>query len=261
MSIFTKFGLNGNPFSESVTGNDILMDGRFQSVFDQLELLPQVGSMGSLTGRTGVGKTTLLKMLISSWRTLNDVYYLHLGNLQNIGLIRAILKELGELPRLGKDRMFEQLYANLSRKQRPLCLILDEAQLLETRSMTDIRIMCGHLDFANRLIIVFSGQPALNTTLNAETLTDLRERMNIQCHLPSMSLPETIGYVEYRLEKAGASKSIFEEGAIKLMHHHGEGVPRRINQVAIKALMNAYSTKQKNVTEKIMREACASDRS
>lgn len=261
MSIFESFGLKNNPFSESVEPDSILMDGRFCSVFDPLELLPQVGSIASLTGRTGVGKTTLLRQLIKTWRKVNDVYYLHMGNLQSTGLFRSILMTLGEQPRMGKDRMFAQLYAHLSRKQRPLCLIIDDAQLLEMRAMTDLRILCGHLDLADRLILVLSGQPQLNTMLQSETLRDLRERMNVRSHLSSMKIAETFAYIEHRLEKAGAKDEIFDEASIKLLHHHGEGVPRRIHQTAIKAMMNAWGMGRKTVDEKTLREACAADRS
>jgi general secretion pathway protein A len=261
MNIFESFGLNGNPFAENVESDDILLDARFRAALDPLEALPHIGTMGVLTGRTGVGKTTLLRSLIDTWRTTHDVYYLHLGNLRSVGLLRALLNTLGERPRLGKDRMFEQLYTHLSRKQRLMCLVIDEAQLLEVHAMTDLRVLCGHLELANRLILVLSGQGNLDATLNADALTDLRERINIRAHLSSMSLPETFAYIEHRFQRAGAGNPVFDEQSIKLLHRHGEGVPRRINQVGIKAMMNAWNAGDTTVNEMTLRDACAADRS
>ena len=40
MSIFESFGLNANPFAESLEAKNTLMDARFQSAFDPLEILP-----------------------------------------------------------------------------------------------------------------------------------------------------------------------------------------------------------------------------
>jgi general secretion pathway protein A len=261
MSIFESFGLKTHPFSEVVDPANILKDGRFKSVFDPLSVLPEVGSMAMLTGRTGVGKTTLLRQLISTWRVQYDVHYIHLGNLHSLGLMRTIITTVGERPRMGKDRMFEQFYAHLSKKQRPLCLIIDEAQLLDIRSMTDLRVLCCHIELANQLILVLSGQPPLNSLVQASTLTDLRERMSLRTHLPSMTLPETIHYIDHRLKAAGAEDGIFDEDSVRLLHHHGEGVPRRIHQVAIKAMMNAWSVGRNRIDEKMLREACAADRS
>jgi type II secretory pathway predicted ATPase ExeA len=261
MKIFESFGLTHNPFSEAIEPEAILMDGRFRLAFDALELLPEVGTIGSLTGRTGVGKTTLLRQLIKQWRVLNDVYYLHTGNLHSTGLFRSILVTLGEQPRMGKDRMFTQLYDHLSRKQRPLCLIIDDSQLLDMQAMTDLRVLCGHLELSKRLILVLVGQPKLNSLLQSESLRDLRERMNVRCHLSSMKLPETFSYMEHRLKQAGSETEIFDEESIKLLHHHGEGVPRRIQQTAIKAMMNAWNVGAKTIDSKTLREACAADRS
>ena len=228
---------------------------------DPLVVLPEIGTIATLTGRTGVGKTTLVRQLLESWRSINDVYYLHLGNLRSTGLLRALLSLLGEKPRMGKDRMFNQLYAHLSRKQRPLCLVIDEAQLLDPPTMTDLRVLSAHPDLANRLVMLLSGQPMLERLLQAESLTDLRERVCLQAHLPSMELPETISYVQHRVQMAGGDPELFDEASLKIIHLHSEGVPRRVNQIALKALLNAWNLKTTTVGEKILREACAADRS
>ena len=177
MSIFETFGLKGNPFGETIHENSILEDGRFKTALDPLLLLPEVGTMATLTGRTGVGKTTLVRRLMSRWQVTNDVHYLHLGNLRSTGLLRSLLTTLGERPSLGKDRMFGQLYAHLARKQRPLCLVIDEAQLLDPITMTDLRVLCANPELSHRLVLLLCGQPMLGRLLQAESLTDLRERM------------------------------------------------------------------------------------
>lgn len=261
MSVFEPFGLNGNPFSETVDEGSILEDGRFQTSMDPLLMLPEVGSMATLTGRTGVGKTTLVRRLMSRWQVVNDVHYLHLGNLKSTGLLRSLLTTLGERPSLGKDRMFGQLYAHLARKQRSLCLVIDEAQLLDPVTMTDLRVLCANPDIPHRLVLLLCGQPMLGRLLQAESLTDLRERMCMEVHLPSMQASETMAYVIHRLREAGGDGETFDEAALKMLHRHSEGVPRRVHQVAIKAMMNALSSGKDTVDEKILRQACAAERS
>lgn len=261
MKIFASLGLTANPFCENSFSGVTLNDARFQTALDPLTVLPEIGNIATLTGRTGVGKTTLVRQLMGRWQEVNDVHYLHLANLRSTGLFRALLCTLGEKPRLGKDRMFEQLYAHLARKQRPLCLVMDEAQLLDPATLTDLRVLSAHPELSHRWVLLLCGQPMLERLLQAESLTDLRERVCLQVHLPSMQPAETIQYVQHRLQAAGGSADLFEESALKMLHLHSDGVPRRVNQIALKALLNAVGAKQTHVDEKILRGACAADRS
>ena len=257
--IFESFGLTENPFSEVLSDKNILIDARFKIALEHLKILPDIGNIGVLTARTGVGKTVLLQKLMDVWRKNYDVYYLHLGNLKETGLIRSLLNTLGEQPRISKDGMFSQLYSCLSKKQRYLCLLLDEAQLMGIPTLTDIRLLGGDLALSGKLKIILSGQPLLKRTLQSDPLTDLRERVNITVNLSSMNHPETHAYIEHRLKCAGAKKSIFDEASIKLIYHHTEGVPRRINRVAIKAMINAWQKKETQIDEVSLRLACEAD--
>lgn len=261
MSFFKSFGLNKNPFSESIPQTSILMDERFQSSFDTLKVLPEIGMIGILTGRTGVGKTTLLQLLMKTWRVQNDVYYLHFGNLHSMGLLRSILIILGEQPRLTKDGMMRQFYSHLFKKQRPLYLIIDEAQLLDANTITDLRILCGDLDYSERFKLVLAGQPDLNRLLNTESIVDFRERISLQTHLSSMTEIETSIYLEHRLEKAGATNSIFDKDATRILYHHSEGIPRRLHQTALKAMLNASAIGKITIDVSIIKKACSADRS
>lgn len=257
--IFETFKLDNNPFQEGLELEDIQLDARFNMALEPLLLLPKVGDIATRIGRTGTGKTTLLQKLMDIWKVNHDVDYLHLGNLKGAGLFRAIRMTLGERPRMGKDRMFEQVYQCLAKKQRCLCLLIDEAQLMDTSSMTDLRLLGGNLDLRGRLKLVLSGQPLMLRTLKTETLTDLRERICMNLNLKSMTLPESHAYLEHRLKQAGAQSEIFDDAAIKLMYHHSEGVPRRLNKVALKAMMNAWAKKETIIDEMTMRQACEAD--
>lgn len=259
MTIFEHFNLTGNPFIESIPLDRIHLDGRFKSALASLTSLPELGDMALLTGRTGTGKTTLLKILMDNWKAHYDVHYLHLGNLHGSGLLRAILDTVGEQPRMGKDRMFTQLFTHLEKKQRPLCLLVDEVQLMDIPSMTDLRLLSGDIELAGRLKLLLSGQPQMKKTLQAESLTDLRERMTMEIHLNRMSQSETHAYIERRLNGVGCKVEIFEEEAIKLIYHHTEGIPRRINRISLGAIMIAYQRKIVKIDESIIRDACVAE--
>ena len=269
--IFKHFKLDANPFTENIALRDIHLDARFKAALTQLIELPKIGNIAVLTGRTGVGKSTLLKSLKEKWAPNYEVFYIHLGNLKGTGLFRAILTALGERPRLGKDRMFDQIYAYATKKNRTLCLLFDEVQLMDSSSLTDLRLLGGCFECADRVKLVLSGQPQMLRTLQMDSLTDLRERVSLNIHLKSLTLPETHAYIEYRIAYAiypsnipsimATDIEIFDDNAIKIIFHHSEGVPRRINSVAIKAMLNAYQAGKTCVNDTMMREACAAEQS
>ena len=52
------------------------------------------------------------------------------------GLMKLIVTQLGEPPRRGKDRVYEQILERAQRAEGTLLLIFDEAHLLTTESLT-----------------------------------------------------------------------------------------------------------------------------
>ena len=257
--IFEKFACHSNPFSENIPSSAIHRNHYFSLILEQLELFPELGDIALLSARTGLGKTTLLTALMETWRSPYDVTYLHLGSLKGAGLMRAILHQLGEHPRMGKDRMFAQVFAQLSKRNRPLCLIIDEAQLMEVASMTDLRLLCSNPEMSGRLKLLLSGQPILEKTIQAEPLTDLRERLCLKVHLKPMSMTESIDYIAHRLNSVGGNMNIFEEDALQLIANATKGVPRKINGLCFRSMLSAINKEEKVIDANIVREVHASE--
>ena len=257
--ILNKFNCHTNPFSESVDDKGIYMDIRLKTALEQLQVLPEIGDIALVSARTGLGKTTLLQKLDQVWNKEYDVHYLHLGSLKGAGLFRAILNLLGERPRMGKDRMFAQVFAQLSKRSLPLCLMIDEAQLMDIPGMTDLRLLCGNLELAGRLKLILCGQPSLERTLQAESLTDLRERLCLRVQLKPMNLVQSIEYMDHRLKWAGAQLSVFTEEALQLIANSSEGVPRKINGLAFRAMLSAAHNDLAQIDASTVREVYASE--
>lgn len=257
--IFDAFQCTTNPFSDHWPLDELHLDQRFSSTLEQLDMFPEIGDMALLSARTGLGKTTLLRALTESWRTPYDVYYLHLGSLKGSGLFRAILNEFGERPRMGKDRMFAQIFSQLSKRSRPLCLLIDEAQLMDIASMTDLRLLCGAPEFEGRLKLLLSGQPIVEKTLQAESLTDLRERLCLKVQLKPMDMSESVDYIKHRMTAVGSKLNIFDEDALQLIVNASKGVPRKINRLALRSMLSALNKNKSTVDGNIVREVYASE--
>ncbi len=259
--IFEPLGCQTNPFAETIADENIHRSPPFLSVMEQLQLFPEVGDIALLSARTGMGKTTMLRALMQTWRTPYDVTYLHLGSLKGAGLFRAILHQLGERPRMGKDRMFAQVFAQLSKRNRPLCLLIDEAQLMDVASMTDLRLLCGDPELAGSLKLLLCGQPSVEKTMQVDALTDLRERLCFKQNLKPLDMTEAIDYIAHRLSLAGGKLNIFEEEALQLIVNATKGVPRRINGLSFRSMLSAVHRKVTSIDANIVREVYASEAS
>ena len=103
------FQLKAQPFSEHAPATSLWIDGRMQGLA-RLNYLVTGGTLGLVTGPTGAGKSALLKRFLHELsRQQCESVYCHLTHLKSSGLLKLVLSQLGEVPRRGKERLFEQI--------------------------------------------------------------------------------------------------------------------------------------------------------
>ena len=106
----------------------------------RLRYVAEHGTVGLVTGASGVGKSALLKRFMHElsgpgWHPV----YLHLTHLPAAGMLKLLVSKLDEVPRRGKDRLFQQILEKARRAEGTLLVILDEAHLLNVDALIDIR--------------------------------------------------------------------------------------------------------------------------
>ncbi len=155
------------------------------------------GDVGLITGPSGVGKSALLQRFIHDLpRPQYHPAYMHLTHLPAAGLLKLVAASLGEVPRRGKDRLFEQILEKARRLERALLLILDEAHLLGAEALTDIRLLVSSaLDDRPPLRVVLVGQESLRQTLRQSQHAALLNRIAVRHHLVPLTKPETATYM------------------------------------------------------------------
>jgi len=85
-------------------------------------------------------------------------------------------------------------------------------------------------DTSKLLQIILVGQPELIKTLALPELRQLRQRINIRCHLFPLTREEAEEYILHRLEIAGNREAVrFEEGTANAIYDYSRGIPRLIN--------------------------------
>ena len=104
------FKLTSQPFSEHTPAAALWPDERMNQGLARLHYLAEHATLGLVLGASGVGKSALLKRFLHGLRGPGtEAVYLHLTHLSAAALLKLLLCRLGEEPRRGKDRLFEQI--------------------------------------------------------------------------------------------------------------------------------------------------------
>jgi general secretion pathway protein A len=252
----THFKLTTQPFAERVAADALWQDDRMRQGLARLRYLAEQATVGLITGASGVGKSALLKRFLHELsRPQYEPVYLHLTHLPAAGLLKLLVAKLGEVPRRGKERLFEQILDKARHNEGTLLVILDEAHLLDSDALTDIRLLVSSaLDDAPPLKIVLVGQEPLRHTLRQSLHAALLHRIAVRHHLAPLSKPETATYIDFQIKRAGGSEKIFEPDTKELIHDYSGGIPRQINNLATACLLQAMAENRPRVSEAILRQ-------
>ena len=219
-----------------------------------------------MTGEVGTGKTLLVRCLL---QLLNrkDVAYAYVFNsrLSPVEFLQYIAGDLG-LNVAGKNKselLLELSNYLITRYQQKLTtvLVVDEAHHLEVEVLEEIRLLTN-LETAERklLQILLVGQPELDLKLDSFELRQLKQRIALRSQLEPLSLEETTGYIQRRLQLAGAtaqSSTLFPPETMARVFRHSSGIPRLINTVCENALITAFARQSQVVTPDIIDEVAS----
>jgi len=248
------FQFTSQPFAERVSAAALWQDDRMQQGLARLRYLAEQATVALITGASGVGKSALLKRFLHElhgprWQPV----YLHLTHLSPSGLLKLLVTKLGEVPRCGKDRLFEQILSKALQSEGSLLVILDEAHLIDANALTDIRLLISSaLDDAPPLKIVLAGQEPLRQTLRQSLHVDLLNRIAVRFHLPPLSKEQTASYIDFQVKQAGGAEKLFDPAVKNMIHDYSGGVPRQINNLATACLLQAAAQNASRIDESIL---------
>jgi len=253
------FKMKEQPFKENLGLEKFLCDQRFEQALARLKYFRDCGQLALVVGQTGTGKTSLLKLFMKDLPlNLYQPVFLQLTNLKPNAFLRMVVNRLGDVPKLGKERIFDQIITRIKQNESELLFIIDEAHLMSSQSFIDMRLLISHcVDTNLKIKVVLCGQESLSDKLKIYELRDLVNRINVQYYLKPLSKSQTIAYIDHRLKSVGVSDRIFDIEAKNLIHDYSGGNPRQINNISVVCLINAASKKCQKIGEIIVNEAMA----
>jgi general secretion pathway protein A len=216
-----------------------------------------------LTGEVGTGKTLLVRCLL---QLLNrkEVSYAYVFNslLSPLEFLQYIAGDFG-LPTSGKSKselllMLGHFLIERHQKKLTTVLVIDEAHHLSPEVLEEVRLLTNLETAEQKLLqILLVGQPELDAKLDSFELRQLKQRIALRAQLGALDLDETTGYIERRLELAGAkptTQTIFTAESIAAIHGYSRGIPRLINTICENALITTFSQQARVVTPQIIED-------
>jgi general secretion pathway protein A len=188
-------------------------------------------------------------------------------------LLREVLLDFGVVSRQGvrngrissasKHELISTLHdflLSLMAIRGSAVLIIDEAQHLSPQVLEQIRIISNLETNESKLLqIVLVGQLNLLDVLAAAEMRQLDQRISIRAALKPLTRDEVEAYIAHRLWVARGSAAVtFEAVALDRVHSYTGGVPRIINLLCDRSLMQSAQMRVNRVTAAIIDEAAAS---
>lgn len=208
-----------------------------------------------ITGEVGAGKTTIVRDLLESLDA-SSVVAAHLVSTQ-LGAEDALKMVCGAfgvpVRGTGKADMLmalEAYFITQTTQGKRCLLIVDEAQNLQPQAVEELR-MLSNFQFGDQALLqtFLVGQPEFREILQGPGMLQLRQRVTARCHLGPLDEEDTRAYIEHRLKCAGATdKPTFDEAVFKEIHQFTGGIPRRINTVCDRLLLQGYLAESTHIS-------------
>lgn len=255
---YPHFGLKEPPFKITPNTDFFFSGGNRGAILDALVYAITNGEgIIKVVGEVGSGKTMLCRMLQTILPEKIESIYLANPSVAPEEVLYAIAFELQlKLPKnADRLRVMQELQAHLLNRYaegRQVVIFVEEAQGMPLATLEEIRLLSNLETKQDKLLqIVLFGQPELDDNLNQEHIRQLRERITHRFNLGPLQTKDVGEYLIFRLRAAGYhGPHLFTESAIKKLSNAAEGLVRRVNILADKALLAAFAENVYQVTPK-----------
>ena len=258
------FGLKEPPF-RITPHTDFFFDGadRGATLDALLYAIQHEEGIVKVVGEVGSGKTLLCRVLIERLPKHVETIYLADPSFTRDEILYAVAEELKiefsrERATIALRALQDRLIASYAEGRRTVILI-DEAHAMPEETLEQVRLLSNIETSRHKLLqIVLFGQPELDEMLALPSMRQLKDRITHSFRMRPLSPAEAANYLSFRMRAAGyRGPDIFAPEAVALIARAADGLSRRINILADKALLSAFSEGMHAVSTRQARAAIA----
>jgi|SRR5690606_33736062 len=255
-SLLKWFGLKAIPFGKDLGSKQLFSYLQLDELNQILELAIESSSSVLISAQAGTGKTTAVRCFLESLPS-NRYRIVYLGNDQlGTNLFIRLGLELGLKP--SRSYRMIQLAQHIRRhvigSGKQLLLVIDEAHLLDYRTLEDIRLLTNSdMDSKSDIILFMLGHLWLRTKLKGHGHEALYQRMRFRYGLEGLSKQQTHEYIQHHLALVGCTKEILTSEALEHLFMASGGILREINNLMVDSMLKAMNLGLHKIDLKVIR--------
>jgi type II secretory pathway predicted ATPase ExeA len=260
---YAHFGLTQPPFKITPNTEFFFPGGNRGAILDALLYAISHGEgIIKVSGEVGSGKTMLCRMLQTCLPQQIESVYLANPSVSPDEIVHAIAFELqlpigGNIPRI---KVMQELHNYLLERhvqKRQVVIFVEESQSMPLATLEEIRLLSNLETGSHKLLqIVLFGQPELDEILRQPQIRQLRERITYSFSLTPLNAQQIKEYLMFRMRAAGyRGPDLFSPGVVHMITKASEGLTRRVNLLADKALLAAFADNTHTIKPKHIKAA------
>src|SRR5262249_4830218 len=208
------FGMTAIPFAKDI--EQLYLYPQIEELHQILDLTIESRTAALVTGQAGTGKTTAVRVFLHSLPA-NKYRIVYLGyDQKGSSMFARLALELGLhlSNQTGRQLQITQfIRRNIAGARRELVLVVDEAHLLEGKTLEDIRLLTNSdMDKRSDVILIMLGQLWLRTKLRGHEA--LYQRLRFRYGLEGLSQKQAEQYIQHHLALVGCRQNIFTDAAL-----------------------------------------------
>ena len=258
MEYYESLGLSGEPFSTSPDPAFFFPSREHRECLNRLEIAIRLRrGLSVILGNVGMGKTTVSRLLIKKFASQQSGFIIRLildptfksefefiKHLTNSFGIQSNARSTFEY----KNELQNYLLQKGVQDKKIIVLIIDEGQKLTPPYIEVLRTLLNYETNEYKLLqlVIFAQQEFLHKMRRQPNFID---RVNLGYVINPLNEEDTRGLIRFRLRKAGLprDKALFTEKAMREIHVHSQGYPRRITRLCHDTLIQMIRSEKSMV--------------
>jgi len=249
------FGLQRQPFKITPDTSMFYTGNKRGAALEALKYAILSGEgIIKVVGEVGAGKTMLCRMLEVELDEAVEVVYIANPSLSPENILHVIAFELklnitSESSKLEVMQALQAYLLDKHAQNKQVVVFVEEAQSMPIETLEEIRLLSNLETNDNKLLqMVLFGQPELDDKLRLPSIRQLKERITQNFYLEPFPAADVYAYLNFRMRAVGyRGPDLFSQKAANNIERKSSGLTRRINILADKALLAAFSDGGHNI--------------
>ena len=255
------------PFALPPIPDPLFLSARHQRTFEELlESLDRKTGIIALTGQTGLGKTTLLRVILAQHRReksrtifVESSSIAFNSNTYFKGILKSICNsysyQIGPSSPQNLLEPIHELFIEDYKNNLDVIIVIDDAHCLPVETLKQLPSLIEIYPYREQIAqLILCGQPPLESLLRDPKMQGLNAPIHLLPALDPLTKKESVSYLHTRLEAASKTgEPVFSKRATNAIAAYAQGLPRTLNMLGTEVLQAGFQDDKKPISARIVK--------